>query len=240
MIAKGGNGADSYAYDLTTVPGPNKSDGHLHAPINASGSYANLSHMDFCYKVRPDVSKTANATFTRTYKWKVAKKVNSVNPNPLTLRTEGLAGDAGTANYTVSVDKADPAYVDSDRAVSGDITVTNLDSGSIEISDINDVVSQGDTDIPVTPTDCTPALPGHAGSRGVADVLIQHTADQLRSRQEHGHGGCVGKRHHPSRQWRKLRPTSRSPTPPPRSTRASRSPTAIPADLRTRSSRLTT
>ena len=87
-----------------------------------------------------------------------------MNPNPLTLRTEGLADDTGTANYTVSVDKADPAYVDSDRAVSGKITVTNpLDSGSIEISDINDVVSQGDTDIPVTPTDCTPALPATLG-----------------------------------------------------------------------------
>ena len=57
VIAKGANGADSYAYDLTTVPGPNRSDAHLHAPINASGSYANLSHMDFCYKVRPDVSR---------------------------------------------------------------------------------------------------------------------------------------------------------------------------------------
>jgi hypothetical protein len=164
VIAKGANGADSYAYDLTTVPGPDTYDAHLHAPINASGSYANLSHMDFCYKVRPDVSKTANATFTRTYKWKVGKKVNSVNPNPLTLRTTGLTGATGTANYTVSVDKADPAYVDSDRAVSGTITVTNpLNSGDIVISSINDVVSQGSTNTPVTPTGCSPALPATLG-----------------------------------------------------------------------------
>jgi hypothetical protein len=90
--------------------------------------------------------------------------VNSVNPNPLTLRTTGLTGATGTANYTVSVDKADPAYVDSDRAVSGTITVTNpLNSGDIVISSINDVVSQGSTNTPVTPTGCSPALPATLG-----------------------------------------------------------------------------
>jgi len=158
VIAKGASGADSYAYDLTTVPGPNRSDAHLHAPINASGSYANLSHMDFCYKVRPDVSKTAKATFTRTYKWKVAK---SVDKSTMNLST----GGTGTANYTVSVDKANPAYVDSDWAVSGEIKVTNpLNSGSIEISDIKDVISQqGASDISFTPTDCSPALPATLG-----------------------------------------------------------------------------
>ena len=155
VIAKGANGADSYAYDLTTVPGPATSDGHLHAPINASGSYANLSHMDFCYKVRPDVSKTANASFTRTYKWKIAKSVDKSNLN-LSM------GGTGTANYTVSVDKDDPAYEDSDRAVSGEITVTNpLNSGDIVISDVKDVVSQGSTDTPVTPT--CPDLPATLG-----------------------------------------------------------------------------
>jgi hypothetical protein len=159
VIAKGANGADSYAYDLTTVPGPNRADGHLHAPINASGSYANLSHMDFCYKVRPDVSKTADATFTRTYKWKIAKSVDKSTFNlPMGTGT-------GTAKYTVSVDKDSPAYVDSDRALSGNITVTNpLDSGSIDVSDIKDVVSQqGESDLSVTPTDCDPALPATLG-----------------------------------------------------------------------------
>ena len=157
VIAKGANGADSYAYDLTTVPGPNTSDGHLHAPINASGSYADLSHMDFCYKVRPDVSKTANASFTRTYKWKIAK---SVDKSAFNLST----GGTGTANYTVSVDKADPAYVDSDRSVSGTITVTNplaLDSGDIVITDVKDVLSQGSQDTSITPT--CPDLPATLG-----------------------------------------------------------------------------
>jgi hypothetical protein len=79
-------------------------DGHLHAPINASGSYADLSHIDFCYKVRPGVSKIANPSFTRTYKWKVAK---SMDKSTFNLSTDG------TANYTVSVDKGNPAYVDS-------------------------------------------------------------------------------------------------------------------------------
>jgi hypothetical protein len=52
------------------------------------------------------VSKTANPSFTRTYKWKVAKSVEKSTFNQST-------GGTGTANYTVSVDKGNPAYVDS-------------------------------------------------------------------------------------------------------------------------------
>jgi hypothetical protein len=152
VIVKGGPAADAFVY----IP-EDTADSSLHAPVNPeNGTYFGLSHVSFCYHVKPQVSKTANTTFTRTYKWKVDKKVNSVNPNPLTLRTQGLAGDTGTANYTVSVDKADPAYVDSDWAVSGKITVTNpLNNSSINISKIEDVVSQGNTNTTANVTNCT-------------------------------------------------------------------------------------
>ena len=157
VIAKGANGADSYAYDLTTVPGPNRSDAHLHAPINASGSYANLSHMDFCYKVRPDVTKTANTTFKRTYKWTIAK---SAVPTDLNLVTGQNSGN--NAHYTVTVTKDNGT--DGDWAVNGSITVTNpLNSGSIQVDSIDDVVSQGSSNTTVTPGSCDPALPATLG-----------------------------------------------------------------------------
>lgn len=110
------------------------------------------------------MTKTANATFTRTYKWTIDKSVTSVNPNPLTLRTQGLTSATGTANYTVSVDKDNPAYVNSNRAVSGNITLTNpLNSGSIEITGVNDVVSQGSTETPFTPNCGNTTFPATLG-----------------------------------------------------------------------------
>jgi hypothetical protein len=155
VIAKGADGGDSYAYDLTMVPGPTRSDGHLHAPINASGSYANLSHMDFCYKVRPDVSKTADTTFTKTYKWTIAK---SAKPTDLDLVT----GQSGNSGYTVTVTK--DGGTDSDWAVNGSITVTNpLKSGSIQVTSIDDAVSQGNSNKDVALGSCDPALPATLG-----------------------------------------------------------------------------
>lgn len=45
VVAKGGNiGANVYAYDPAVT-----ADGSLHAPVNPSGYYADLSHIDFCF-----------------------------------------------------------------------------------------------------------------------------------------------------------------------------------------------
>jgi hypothetical protein len=46
VVAKGGNGANIYYYDPATY-----GDGELHSPVNPSGFYADLSHIDFCFGV---------------------------------------------------------------------------------------------------------------------------------------------------------------------------------------------
>ncbi|OIJ86113.1 hypothetical protein BIV25_42225 [Streptomyces sp. MUSC 14] len=49
VTAKGGNAANVYTYDSTTgFPNGIAADGSLHAPINPSGKFADLSHIDFC------------------------------------------------------------------------------------------------------------------------------------------------------------------------------------------------
>ncbi|GGU75390.1 hypothetical protein GCM10010260_04340 [Streptomyces filipinensis] len=50
VVAKGGTGgANVYTYDSTTgFPNGITMDGSLHAPINPSGKFADLSHIDFC------------------------------------------------------------------------------------------------------------------------------------------------------------------------------------------------
>ncbi|MEU8028332.1 hypothetical protein [Streptomyces sp. NPDC049099] len=50
VTAKGGTGgANVYTYDSTTgFPTGITMDGSLHAPINPSGKFADLSHIDFC------------------------------------------------------------------------------------------------------------------------------------------------------------------------------------------------
>jgi hypothetical protein len=46
VIAKGGNTANIYTYD---PPAESTGDTGLHAPANASGKFAGLSHISFCY-----------------------------------------------------------------------------------------------------------------------------------------------------------------------------------------------
>jgi hypothetical protein len=131
VIAKGGDAADAYVY----TPEDN-ADTSLHAPVNpnnADGTYFGLSHIDFCYDVEAQVSKTADTSFTRTYKWKITK---SANPTTVNLSP----GGTGSSSYTIVVDKN--GYEDSAWKVSGKITVTNpLNDQSITINSINDVLS---------------------------------------------------------------------------------------------------
>jgi hypothetical protein len=44
VIAKGGNASNVYTYDPESL-----GDTGLHAPVNASGKFAGLSHISFCY-----------------------------------------------------------------------------------------------------------------------------------------------------------------------------------------------
>jgi hypothetical protein len=78
------------------------------------------------------VSKTADATFTRTFNWTIDK---SVTPDTWDL----FRGDTGTSQYTVSVDK--DSGTDSDAAVSGTITIDNPGELDAVITSVDDVVS---------------------------------------------------------------------------------------------------
>jgi hypothetical protein len=152
VIVKGGDAADAYVYTPE-----DDADTSLHAPVNPNtGEYFDLSHMDFCYDVEAQVSKTADTSFTRTYKWKIDK---SADPDTLNLAT----GGTGSSHYTIVVDKN--GYQDSAWAVSGKITATNpLNNQSITINSINDVLSPSNTAASVT--DCT---------SGGNDITLPHT-----------------------------------------------------------------
>lgn len=79
-----------------------------------------------------EVTKTAETSLTRTIDWTIDK---SVSPDSWDLFT----GDEGTSEYTVSVDST--GFTDSDWAVSGTITVENIGSVDVTLSDVTDEVN---------------------------------------------------------------------------------------------------
>jgi hypothetical protein len=77
-----------------------------------------------------NTSKTANATFTRTYSWTISKA-------PDGEYWKFIGDPATTHGYTVNVDKT---TVDSNWAVSGSITITNPNTArGVEITSVSDV-----------------------------------------------------------------------------------------------------
>ena len=91
VIVKGGPNSDAFVYD----PGIGEVtlDTDLHAPV-INGSPFGLSHIEFCYDVEPQVSKTADTSLDRTFKWTIDK---AVTPDTWVL----FKGDSGTSKYTV-------------------------------------------------------------------------------------------------------------------------------------------
>ncbi|HET7419202.1 MAG TPA: hypothetical protein VFL27_02345, partial [Candidatus Dormibacteraeota bacterium] len=79
------------------------------------------------------VSKTANPTFTRTFKWGISKSVDK------TLVQQ--SGDHATFNYTVTV--THDAGTDSGWQVSGTIKVTNPNDWEAITADIADAIDNG-------------------------------------------------------------------------------------------------
>lgn len=61
VIVKGGSNANVYVYSP-----PETLDTGLHAPLNPSGGYANVSHISFCYDPKADPTATPTATATAT------------------------------------------------------------------------------------------------------------------------------------------------------------------------------
>ncbi len=112
VIVKGSSAGNLFVYD---PPAEAFSGNGLYSPVNASGGYASVSHIKFCYDYELTASKTANATYTRAYTWDITKTVDDDSH-------VGFPGDSFTSNYTVAVHQT---VVDSNFAVSGTITVNN-------------------------------------------------------------------------------------------------------------------
>lgn len=139
VIAKGGPNANSYVYD---PPTESFGDGGLASPINPNtGKPFGLSHIEFCFDYELTASKTANATYTRTYTWDISKTVDDDSH-------EGFTGDSFTSNYDVAVDQT---VVDSDFAVSGTIAVDNPTPFTVSFN-VSDSVGGTNADVDC-PTD---------------------------------------------------------------------------------------
>jgi hypothetical protein len=116
------------------------------------------------------VTKTATTSNTRTYQWQISK---SATPTSWTL----FNGDAGTTNYTVTVQPASTPFIDSNNHVQGSITVHNPNTVTVYIQSVTDVIS-GAGAPSVTPNcgGVSFAAPGYALAAN-ADLVCTYAAD---------------------------------------------------------------
>jgi Secretion system C-terminal sorting domain len=128
IIVKGGNAYNTYNYTGNGIT----SDGNLHAPINASGGYAGLSHIDVCFHYKISVSKTAFTSYKRTYNWNIKKEC--LGDASLTLS----AGQIYNYNFRWT---ASSTPSDSDFKVYGVITISNNTPFAVTVTSISDVLS---------------------------------------------------------------------------------------------------
>ena len=96
---------------------------------------SNTVTVEVCAGKDVTVSKTANASFTRTYKWTISKSVAA--PTSVTLP----AGSSATFDYSVNV--ASAGYADSGWVATGEITVANPNDWEAVRVDVTDVVDNG-------------------------------------------------------------------------------------------------
>lgn len=82
-----------------------------------------------------EVRKSAQTFFKRTYQWTIDKVVD--DPGPIAL----LPGASATPRYTVTVNLADPPYIDSDWAVQGVISITNPAPMDAPLASVADLMS---------------------------------------------------------------------------------------------------
>src|SRR5205085_1881782 len=89
-----------------------------------------------CTGVDLTVSKTATASFTRTYTWSIAKSADQTTQNI-------AAGGTASFNYTVSVNH--DIGTDSKWVVSGTITVKNPNDFEDIVVNVADKIDNGGT-----------------------------------------------------------------------------------------------
>ena len=96
---------------------------------------SNTVTVEVCAGKDLTVSKTAKASFTRTYKWTISKSVAA--PTSVTMPT----GSSATFNYSVNV--ANAGYADSGWVATGKITVANPNDWEAVRVNVTDVVNNG-------------------------------------------------------------------------------------------------
>jgi len=107
------------------------------ATITQTGAFDNAT-VTVCKGGDPSVSKTAKPTFKRTYTWDISKAVDPTYVSQV--------GGTVTFNYTVNALQS--GYFDSDWAVSGTITVTNVtDWEDIIVDEVLDAVPGGECNV---------------------------------------------------------------------------------------------
>jgi hypothetical protein len=93
------------------------------------------------------VTKDAQTSFTRAYQWTLEKMVD--DPGPILL----YPGDFAEVNYQVVADLGSPAFVDSNWAVEGTITIFNDSELDTPLALVQDVISPDSIDVAVA-CDC--------------------------------------------------------------------------------------
>lgn len=141
---KGGPQYTLYDYGATVTPGPQTDDDGLITPQGQS-------HAVFCFNNQDGsngtgmvtVSKTATATWSRSYNWELTKKVNWELWKLFT-------GDSGTSEYTVTAEATPSDAV----TVTGKINITNTFDEAVTVTALVDTIDQNGVLTNATITGC--------------------------------------------------------------------------------------
>jgi hypothetical protein len=129
----------TYPHDFTGDPAGTctKHDNTATISIDNSPIDSASQSVTVCVGADLTVSKTANATLTRTYKWLIDKSVDQTQIN---------IASGGTATFNYGVKVTPDGYVDSSWALSGTITLTNPnDFEAITVTSLSDTLDVGGT-----------------------------------------------------------------------------------------------
>lgn len=125
VLVKGGLDAYKYTYSGAMA------DSGLRAPQNPGEQIPQISHVTFCFTPRLVVSKDAETSFTRTWKWDIDKKGSET----YLLLTKWQ-------KFEVSYDvKVSATHKDSDWKVKGEIKIENPWGEPAIIASVTDVIS---------------------------------------------------------------------------------------------------
>ncbi len=158
VFAKGGPQGNLYDYR----PAGTKSGNGLHAPVNSSGKYADLSHISFCYRLRLDVAKTAETKVKRTWTWTLDKVGDQT-------ALELQAGQSYLVNYDVTVSATSQ---DSHRTVKGTISATNNTGVAATVTGVSDMLGG----VALTP-DCPVTFPNTLPAGETLTCTYSYTND---------------------------------------------------------------